>query len=113
MSSVLHAQDKLPQVVSQEEAPQQSLLSFRRSLIKAAEEAHRDGEITRGELFKIRIASLSQPSLRKMQQSIVEQATFEGKIVAGTPVGAIDWNALLQFIKEALPVILEIIKLLA
>jgi hypothetical protein len=80
-------------------------------LIKAAEEAQSNGEITRGELFKIRIASISRPALRQMQQAVVEQATHEGKIVAGTPIGAVNWDNLLQFIKELLPIILEIIKM--
>jgi hypothetical protein len=112
--SITFAQDKSPpSVIAQEEATPQSLSSFRRQLIKAAEDAQREGEITRAELFKIRVTSLSRPALVKMQQAVVEQATFEGKIVAGTPISAIDWSSLLQFIKEALPIILEIIKLLA
>jgi hypothetical protein len=103
--------EKKPQVASQDEATPQSLASFRRSLIRAAEEAHDAGEITRGELFKIRISSISRPALRQMQQAVAEQAVHEGKIVAGSPMSAVNWDNLLQFIKELLPVILEIIKL--
>jgi hypothetical protein len=46
-----------------------------------------------------------------MQQAVAEQAVHEGKIVAGSPMSAVNWDNLLQFIKELLPVILEIIKL--
>jgi hypothetical protein len=111
--SFTHAQDKPQPVVVQEEATPQSLQSFRRSLIKAAEEAQSNGEISRAELFKIRIASISRPALRQMQQAVVEQATHEGKIIAGTPIGAVNWDGLLQFIKELLPIILDIIKMFA
>ena len=111
--SFTYAQDKPAPVIAQEDATPQSLQSFRRSLIKAAEEARDAGEITRAELFKIRIASISRPALRQMQQAVVEQATHEGKIVAGTPIGAVNWENLLQFIKELLPIILEIIKMFA
>jgi hypothetical protein len=89
------------------EAPQpQSLFSFRKALIKASEEAYRDGEITRGELFKIRIASMNRKALEQMHNAVAEQAIFEGKSPA-----TLDWTTLLAFIKAALPIILELIKL--
>jgi hypothetical protein len=116
MCNGVFAQDKPPPekkspVVFQDEATPQSLTSFRRSLVRAAEEAHDSGEITRGELFKIRISSLSRPVLRQMQQAVAEQAVHEGKIVAGSPMSAVNWDNLLQFIKELLPIILEIVKM--
>lgn len=108
------AQDDVrkPSIV-QDEPSSQSLSAFRRTLIKAAEESQQAGDISRVDLFKIRVTTLSRPALVKMQQAVIEQAIFEGKLPANSPAAAIDWTTLLQFIKEALPIILEIIKLLA
>jgi len=94
-------------VFTKEEASPQQLQSFRKALISAAESSYRDGEISRLDVFKIRVASLNKEVLKKMHATVVEQASFEGK----AEPAKVDWSTLLTFIKELLPIILELIKL--
>lgn len=81
---------------------------FRRVLIKAAEQSFREGELSRVDLLRLRVASLSPAKLQQMQTACAEQAVQEGKAVS---IAAIDWEKLAAFIKEILPVIIEIVKL--
>lgn len=81
---------------------------FRRVLIKAAEQSFREGELSRVDLLRLRVASLSPTKLQQMQTACAEQAVQEGKAVS---IAAIDWEKLAAFIKEILPVIIEIVKL--
>ena len=90
------------------EASPAKLKQFRTALIKAAEQACRDGEISRIELFKVRVASLSEKGLVKMHQAAAEQAFADGRIQS---YSAIDWTQLVSLIKELLLVILQLIEL--
>jgi hypothetical protein len=86
-------------------------MHFRKTLIKAAEEAQASGEITRGELFRLRFASLRPQVAAQMEKCCAEQATSEGLMPAAGNLNAFDWTQLLAFIKELLPLILQIISI--
>jgi len=95
---------------------------FRRALLAAAQEARREGRITGWELFRIRtVSALAPGKLREAQDRVVDNAVACGKmstgvasVIMGEAQGdaeAFDWMALLDFIRQLLPVILEIIAL--
>lgn len=86
-------------------------MHFRRTLIQAAEEAQAAGEITRGELFRLRFASLRPQVAAQIEKCCAEQAASEGVLPAGSNVSAFDWTQLLAFIKELLPLILQLISI--
>jgi hypothetical protein len=88
----------------------QSLGSFRKTLIASAEKSCKAGEMSRADLFRIRIGSMHKPTLEKMHQACAEQVLSDGQAAS---YGAIDWTKLAAFIKEMLPIILELIKLFA
>jgi hypothetical protein len=88
----------------------QSLGSFRKTLIASAEKSCKAGELSRADLFRIRIGSMHKPTLEKMHQACAEQVLSDGQAAS---YGAIDWTKLAAFIKEMLPIILELIKLFA
>jgi hypothetical protein len=85
---------------------------FRHTLLKAAQEEHRAGRLTNWEMYRIRLASALRPrKLREAQDAVSDQACAAGYMAAasdGDGVG-FDWAALLDFIKELLPIILQII----
>lgn len=90
---------------------------FRRSLIRAAEEAFKANEIKRLDLMRIRVASLSPKVLDRLELAIKEQAIAEGKHeVAIGPDGQVvanfDWSKLIPFIRELVPLVLQIIDLI-
>lgn len=85
-----------------------SLVSFRKALISTAEQAVKSGEISRVELFKLRVATMNQKVLKQMHQACAEQVLSDGKAKS---FSAIDWSKLIEIIKELLPVILQIISL--
>jgi hypothetical protein len=90
------------------EPTSKSLVSFRKSLISSAEKSCKAGELSRADLFRIRIGSLHKPTLEKMHQACAEQILADGQAAS---YGAIDWEKLAAFLKEMLPIILELIKL--
>ena len=85
-----------------------SLGEFRKHLLATAEQSCKSGEITRGELFKLRMATLSPKVLTKMHQAVAEQVVSDGKVANAK---SIDWSKVIDIIKELLPVILQIIAL--
>lgn len=95
-------------VVQLGEPTQKSLASFRKSLIQSAEKSCKAGELSRADLFRIRIASMHKPTLEKMHQACAEQILSDGQAAS---YGAIDWEKLAAFLKEMLPIILELVKL--
>ncbi len=97
-------------VVQMGEPTAKSLAVFRKTLIQSAEKSCKAGELSRADLFRIRIASMHKPTLEKMHQTLAEQALSDGMAAS---YGAIDWEKLSALIKEWLPIILELIKLFA
>lgn len=82
-------------------------LTFRKALMKAAGNAHRNGEVTILQYFAVARSSLNPTKLAEMQQSIHEAAVQEGLAT----VTAIDWDSLIAFIEKLLPIILKLIDL--
>jgi hypothetical protein len=85
--------------------------SFRRTLLAAAQQAQADGQITRWELFRVRTVSALMPAkLRQAQDVVMDNAVAAGLMGDGDgDAEGFDWTALLNFIKELLPIILQII----
>ena len=88
--------------------PASKLSAFRKVLISEAEKSCKAGEISRMELFKLRIATLNPKVLKSVHQACCEHAVSEGK---ATSAAAIDWMKIVDVIKELLPIILQIISL--
>ena len=109
------AQDSLSDpVVTQSvvmgEPSAKSLGDFRKAVISAAEAQCKAKEITRVQLIMLRIATMNKATLERMHQACAEQVLADG---AAQSYGAIDWTKLAAFIKEMIPIILELIKLFA
>jgi hypothetical protein len=91
-----------------ESSEEQNNAAFRRSLITVSREALHEGKINRLEFSRIVVSSLMPQRLAQLRAVATENAVSEGLI----PVGATpDWNAFLAFLKELIPIILEIIKM--
>lgn len=82
--------------------------SFRRELLKAAEQGVREGDISRLDMLRLRLVSLNPAQLDRIHQAVSEQAVADGRAMS---VQAIDWSQLADFIKEILPLILQLISL--
>lgn len=87
-----------------------SLQEFRKTLLATAEKACKDKELSRLDLFRLRIATMNKATLEKMHQACAEQVLVDGQ---ATSYGAIDWTKLLAVFKEFLPILLELLKLFA
>lgn len=85
-----------------------SLKEFRATILKAGEQALKAGELSRLDLMRLRLATMAPKVLEKMHQAAAEQVLSDGLCAS---YGAIDWTQLIAFIKEILPIILELIKL--
>jgi hypothetical protein len=89
-------------------------MRFRQALIAQAEQAHSDGELSRQDLFRIRLATLNPRIANQLEEAAAEQAASQSLLPAGSSpsaLGAIDWQNLLSFLRELLPLILQIIKI--
>lgn len=85
-----------------------SLQEFRKTLLSTAEAAVKAKELSRADLFRLRIATMHKATLEKMHQSCAEQVLVDGQAQS---YAAIDWTKLLAFIKEMIPIFLELLKL--
>jgi len=95
-------------VVDSASAIEKNKKEFRAAVVKVAEQSFKAGEISRAELRRIRGFSLVPKVLDAWYQVATEDLIHDG---LATSAKAIDWNALLAFIKELIPLILELIKL--
>lgn len=84
--------------------------NFRSSLLDAAEQAARAGEIDRRDVFRLRLATSLPRVLDRLEHECCQHAQASGLAAANQSAAAIDWTNLISFLKELLPVILEIIK---
>lgn len=82
-------------------------IAFRRSLLEAARNARKSGEITSIQFFMLSAASRNPAVLDKMQQAVHEAAIEEG--LATTQ--AINWDGLISFIEKLIPIIIQLIDL--
>jgi hypothetical protein len=89
--------------------------SFVNTLRAAAREAYNDREISRWELARINLASVfRRRALAEAQECVIAEAVQSGRFSASEEEmrgPGFDWDALLNFIRELLPLIMEIISL--
>jgi hypothetical protein len=96
--------------------PRSASKSFKNTLSAAAAQAQKDGTITRWQLARIRMAIAFRPdAMAEAQACCLDQAINDG--LMRSPEGdadldGFDWTQLLAFIKELLPMILQIISVL-
>ena len=91
---------------------------FRRALLKAAQTAAAKKEISRIQVIRLRVASLSPAFLVQAQQLAVVQMAFSGDDVptdadGKIEVSRIDWEGLAAFLERIIPLILKLIDLFA
>jgi hypothetical protein len=86
-----------------------------RTFRQAVLEASKDADLNLRERFKLRVLLNRRPEL--LESELLKAAMAEGVMPLNSTVDSdaatanIDWDALLNFIKELLPVILQIISL--
>ena len=83
---------------------------FRKHLLEAAEAAVADGTISRSDMIRLRFATLMPRVCDRLEQAAAEQLAHD-KGCSVASMGAIDWASLLAFIKEIMPIILQLIAL--
>ncbi len=88
--------------------PAAKLAAFRKVILSEAEKSCKAGEITRMGLLRIRLVVSSPRALKNLHQACCEHVIAEGKATSAT---AIDWSKLLDFVKELIPLIMELIQL--
>jgi hypothetical protein len=91
---------------------------FSKSVIKAAVECQKKGEITRLELIRLRVAMLSPSMQSKIEDLAVMELASSGienaySLDSSGKIDrqSIDWEQLLKFLEKLVPIILELIKL--
>lgn len=82
---------------------------FKKSLLEAAKQAESDGDISAQDYRKLSFALRIPGVAAKMEAAMTDHAIESGVAKAGQ----IDWGKLLSFIKEMIPVILQLIQLFA
>ena len=90
--------------------------NFKAALQQAAADACQAGEISRWELARVRLAIAFRPrALAEVQGCVIDEACRAGKMAPQSAEAAeadgFDWAALLEFIKQLLPLILQIISI--
>lgn len=88
--------------------------SFKRALEQAAVDSYKAKQISRWDLARIRMALTFRPAaMAEAQACVIDQACSDGLMRAPADglADAFDWNAILEFIRQLLPLILEIIKI--
>ena len=80
---------------------------FKRSLLEAAKQAQDDGDISAQDYRKLAFALKIPGVAAKMEAAMADHAVESGVAKAGS----IDWDKLLAFIKEMIPIILQLIQL--
>ena len=95
---------------------------FRKTIIQASKKAFSDGEITRKQLLKIRLGTLSPAVLEKIEDVAIMQMAASGEDLSGIVEvnsdgkinrASIDWNNLIDFVERLIPIILQIIQIFA
>lgn len=94
-----------------------SLADFRKSILEQAREIAKDPSLNliermqaRANIRRLTVLASNKVSLEKMHQVCAENALSDG---IAQSYGAIDWTKLAAFLKEMIPIILELIKLFA
>lgn len=83
--------------------------TFRQALLAAASAAVTAGEMSPRDLRRLRLVSIFPSICDRLEDFAVECAIADG--LAAAP-GEIDWDQLIKFLEELLPLILEFIQAL-
>lgn len=91
--------------------------AFRKALLAAGEKAFAEKQITRLDLLRLRVATLSPKMLERMQLVVAEQVVAEGKALVEVDANGIakvawDWSKLIGFLQELMPIVLDLIELI-
>lgn len=80
---------------------------------KAIDQARAEGQLSWGQAFRLKVAARNPSRVAEIKQAIADSAVDEGKYKSAASIMApgFDWNSLLAFIKELLPLILQIISI--
>lgn len=83
---------------------------FRQTMLKAARESLKDGDIDRQTYRKIWLASLSARTMRQLETNVYSYAAQAGKAppMSSGELAGFDWAALLDFLIEIMPFILDL-----
>lgn len=99
------------------EPTEQSLAAFKTAILTQAREIANDKSLSikerveaRRNVLRLTLLTRNKATLEKMHQACAEQVLADG---AAQSYGAIDWTKLAAFLKEMIPIILELIKLFA
>ena len=95
--------------------PAAATKSFKSTLNAAASQAYKEGTITRWQLARVRMAiAFRADAMAEAQACCLDQAVNDGlmRSPADADLDGFDWTQLLAFIKELLPLILQIISIL-
>jgi hypothetical protein len=84
--------------------------TFHRNVIRAAVKAQRNGEITRKQLIRLRVAMISPAFREQAKEMATIQMSASGNSDKIPRIGEnIDWDQLLSFIEKLIPLILQLI----
>lgn len=92
--------------------PAAATRTFKAALNNAATAAHREGKITRWQLARLRLAIAFRPdAMAEAQACVIDQGIQDGVLRDGSDAikDGFDWARLLEFIKQLLPLIMQII----
>lgn len=94
--------------------------SFKQALLQAAEQEYKasiaasaEGQaarFSRLDMLKVRVFCLNPKRLAQLEQAVSDQLVLDQQVPS---INAIDWDKLIGIIKDMLPIILEIIKLIS
>ncbi len=82
--------------------------AFRRTLLQAARESRKSGAIDTKQYFTIVAASYNPRAMDRIRSAVQDAAIEEGLVAVNAEI---DWDAILAFIKELIPLIIQLIEL--
>lgn len=80
--------------------------SFRKNLLQAATEERNAGNISRWQMMQLRVATLRPQVMEQLEELATQEAVIYGATKSSQEI---DWDSLLDFLKEILPLLLEFI----
>ena len=81
------------------------------AIVEAADAARADGEIGMLQHWRIKQQCKNEECCRQVREAIAEEAGRSGKALPKSGNGSVDWNAILDFIKQLIPLILQLVSL--
>lgn len=87
-------------------------MSLREELIQQAEELCEEGSISRQDVRRLRLATAFPRVMARIENEVLAIGIKEQKIQANATAVGVNWNELAALIKEIVPLILDLLKLL-